>query len=164
MSILISFVIYFLIVPVMYLGIIVFDFMLILRAKKLYNRWQGLSGAFAGLLIALMFMLLDQSYEIIKVAPPTINLQQVWPYAVIAGVLGFTLMIFIDIFLQRGAVGFVILANVGVLLVSAYYLIIQSENRLPATIAIIGLLVGIIIYFILFPTRIFNTIRGKEIE
>ena len=162
MSTIVNFFVFFILVPLIYLAILFFDFMLIARTKTLINRWRNIAGVFVGFLISVIVIMLDQNYG--SVIPNLIGdeYETAWSSAVIFGVIGFLVLLGIDFLLRRGVAAFVIIFTVVGVFLSAYFLISLSSIRTATAVTTIGFLVGVILYFVLFPTRIFNTIRSSE--
>lgn len=161
----IQFVVFALIVPLIYIALIAFDVLLVIKASNLQNRYRGLGGFMLGLLITIVIILLDQAFGgLIKESPAPLELDTVWPIAVILTVIGFVVLLAIDLLLRRGVIPFIIAFTVCGMLISGYYLLTLTQLRTATAVGAIGFMIGIIIYFIMFPTRIFNQLRGRGNE
>jgi len=158
----IQFFVFFILVPAIYLAILAFDLLLIIRAKSLEQRWRSIAGVLVGFLITVIVVLLDQNVQ--PIIPRTVGdaFDTAWSSAVIAAVLGFLVLLGIDFLLRRGVISFIILFTVSGVLLSGYFLVNLTNIKTTTAVSTIGFLVGIILYFIFFPSRIFNAIRGKE--
>jgi hypothetical protein len=159
---LIQFLVFYVIVPVIYIAILAFDTILIIRASTLTNRWRGLAAILAGFLTSAVIILLDQVYGgLFSKMPPIESLEQVWPAAVIMVLVGFFLLLIIDLLLRKGVVPFVILFTVAGVMVSGYYLLTLTQLRTLMAVGAIGFVVGTLIYFMVFPNNIAGHIQGE---
>jgi hypothetical protein len=158
----IQFLVLFILVPLLYIGIILFDGLLIIRASTLTGRWRNLASIFAGFLISVIIILLDQNYSGILTKKISTFDSLLW-ISIIFALIGFLSLLMMDLLLKRGVVPFVILYNVVAVLVSAYFLI-SSPERTTSTIAFVSLMVGIILYLIIFPSRLANTVLGSHVS
>ena len=148
---------------IFYLVILLFDILLLRRSRTLVARWRSLAGMVAGFLISVIVILLDQFYgPIIHLTEQNNNITSVWPLSVIYALIGFVALLIIDFLLGRGFAPFIILITTIAVYVSAYFLITLSENRIPIIMGTIGFLIGLIIYFMMFPARIVNSLRANE--
>jgi hypothetical protein len=164
MSQIVNFFVFFMVVPVIYIGILLFDVMLIIRSRTLENRWRNMAGILVGFLVAVVFILLDQNFKPIISRSVNDDFEIAWSSAIIFGVVGFLVLLGIDFLLQRGVVAFVIIFTVAGVILSGYFLLSLSAIRTTTAVTTIGFLIGVILYFIFFPSRIFNTIRGQEAQ
>ncbi len=164
MSQIVNFFVFFIVVPIIYTVILLFDIVLIARSKTLENRWRNIAGVLVGFLVAVVFILLDQNFK--PIIPRSVNddFELAWSYAIIFGIVGFLVLLGIDLLLKRGVVAFVIIFTFAGVILSAYFLLSLSAIRTTTAVTTIGFLIGVILYFIVFPTRIFYTIRGTEMQ
>jgi len=164
MSLLIQTMVTYVIVPLLYVAIVAFDVLLIVRQQSLKRRLQAIAGAVAGFLGAMVILLLDVEFQGLinepSVAP---QLDQVWPWAIIVAFIGFGLLLIIDLLLKRG-VPFIIGFTIAGVFISGYYIFSLTLLRVTASVSAIGFLIGIIIYFIFFPTRIFDQIFSRSLD
>lgn len=164
MSQIVNFFVFFIIVPVIYIVILIFDVMLIIRSRTLENRWRNMAGVLVGFLIAVIIILLDQNFNPLISPSVSDDFDIAWSSAVIFGIVGFLVLLGIDFMLQRGVVAFVIVFTVAGVILSGYFLMSLSAIRTTTAVTTIGFLIGVILYFIIFPARIFNTVRGKDTQ
>ncbi len=161
MLLILQFLVYFLFIPVIYLAILVFDFFLITRATTLIQRWQSLAGILAGLLLSLMVIIIDQFYgPLIPRQPESYNINSIWQLIIITFIIGFIVMLLTEPLIRHGVGTFVILFNIMGLVTLTYFLATLTEIRPVVAIGTIGILLGVITYFMLFPVRIVDSIRN----
>lgn len=122
-----------------------------------------MAAVLVGFLVSIVVILLDQNFG--PVISNTINddFERAWASAVIFAIVGFLALLGIDLLLKRGT-AFVITFTVTGVFLSGYFLLNLTELRTTTAVTTIGFLIGIILYFIAFPSRIYYTIRGKDIE
>src|SRR6266498_1085281 len=159
---LVQFFVFYIVVPLIYLAILLFDYLLIAKARTLENRLRSLGGILTGFLMAVVVILLDLNYgPLVSLPPQSSELQEVWLSAAIFALIGFILLLMIDFLLRRGIVPFVIMFTITGTMLSVYFMVRLSAIRTMVAISTIGFLVGTITYFIIFPSRISSSIRGK---
>lgn len=160
-----SFFVFFILVPTIYIAIILFDLLLIARTRTVQQRLRSLAGVLVAFLVSVIVILLDQSFgPLIKISIPSNAFEISWSSAVIALFIGFMILLGLDFLVSRGIVPFVILFTIAGVLLSAYFLLSLSEIRTTTAITTMGFLVGVILYFMIFPTRIFNAVLAKGEE
>jgi hypothetical protein len=151
----------YILVPLFYLSILLFDFILIVRSRTLENRWRNLAGVMVGFLIGTVVTLLDQNFGLFMKSIENYTLESFWLGSVIFAVTGFLALTFIDFLLRRGVVSFVIVFTVAGIVISGYFLLFAANRLLISTITM-GFVVGSVLYFIIFPTRISNSLLREE--
>jgi len=67
-------------------------------------------------------------------------------------------LLIIDFFLRRGVIPFVVMFIVSGMIISAFYIFSLPQYRATFGVGGIGVLVGCLIYFLMFPTTISNSI------
>ena len=158
----IQFLVFWILVPAIYLAILAFDVLLIIKSRSLQQIWRNIGGVVIGILITVIVIMLNQTFGTILTEKIGNTYETAWTSAVIFGIIGFIVLLAIDFLLRRGIASFVIMFTVLGVLLSGYFLLTLSEIRTTTALATIGFLIGVILYFIIFPTRIFNAISGKE--
>jgi len=154
------------IVPVMYLIILLFAFLLIRGAPNIELRIRSLVGVLGGILFALAFVIVDVTatgFAEWSVDPTNVFI--VVPFGIVSAIIGFFILFAIDIFLRRGAAAFVVFFIVWVSLVSGYFLIRASELRSIISLSTITFLLGNVVYVLMnfsFVKRFFNLAGSVE--
>lgn len=154
------------IIPVMYLIILLFAFLLIRGTPTMELRIRSLVGVLGGILFALAFIIVDVTATGFAgwAADPT-NVFIVVPFGIASAIVGFFILFAIDVFLRRGAAAFVVFFIVWVSLVSAYFLIRASELRSIISLSTVTFLLGNVIYVLMnfsFVKRFFNLASSAE--
>lgn len=163
MFLILQFIVFAILIPIIYCFILMFDILLLMKSRTLVARWRSLAGMVAGFLISVTIILLDQFYgPLFNFSEQPNNINSVWPLSVIFTIIGFVILLIIDFLLGRGFAPFVILVTTVVVFVSSYYLITRSENRIAITMSTLGFVIGQIIYFMMFPSRIYQALRGNN--
>lgn len=139
--------VYYCVVPIMYLFILLFALLLIRRAPTIDLRIRSFVGVLGGMLLALAFIIVDitaTGFSELSVDPSNVFI--VVPFGIASAVLGFVVLLAIDIFLRKGAAAFVVFFIVWVSLVSAYFLIRASELRSIISLSTVTFLFGNVLY------------------
>ena len=116
-SILTSMVLYC-VVPVIYVILGLFIYLLVLRSPNLAMRIRNLGGVVGGILAALLMIILDVTTPIISGPIDTSNITS---YVVVGILVGFLLLYLTDLLLQRMTISFIVLFWVWGLTISAYF-------------------------------------------
>ncbi|MBW7943296.1 MAG: hypothetical protein H3C64_13150 [Candidatus Kuenenia stuttgartiensis] len=154
------------VVPLMYVIILVFAFLLIRRAPTMELRIRSLVGVLGGILLALAFVIVDVTatgFAESSVDPTNVFI--VVPFGIVSAIVGFFILFAIDIFLRRGAAAFVVFFIVWVSLVSAYFLIRASELRSIISLSTVTFLLGNVVYVLMnfsFVKRFFGLASSAE--
>lgn len=159
----IQFVVYFFILPIIYILMMLFDFNLVRRAESQTQRLRMLFGVVAGVLVAVIVMLLDQTTNLFRIStlPDPTKIDQVGPYVGIAFLVGLLLMLLIHLLLKAQQVlSFIVMFTILAMVVSLYFLLTMSDIRSIVAVSSLGFLVGIIIYFMLVPSIVPLLIAG----
>jgi hypothetical protein len=153
-------------VPLVYIFIILFVIFLV-RAAKDELRIRSYFGIFAGILGALAFLILDiTTTGLAELSIDPTNVLVVLPFGLIGSIIGFIILLMIDIFLRRGAISFVVLFIVWAGAVSAYFLIRATELKGIISISTVSFLFGNIVYIMAnfgIIRSVFN-LAGSETE
>jgi hypothetical protein len=160
----IRFIVYYFILPAIYLLILLFDFNLVRRGQSQTERIQMLLGVVAGILTSVVVIMLDLETDLFSVLidlPDPTSIAAIWPYVVIAFLLGVFLMLIIHLLLRvQKILSFVVMFNILGIIASGYFLVSLSNIRTIFAVSSLGFLVGIVIYFMLAPGVLPLLIRG----
>lgn len=142
--------VFFCVVPIMYLFILLFAFLIIRGAPTIELRVRTLVGVLGGVLFALAFIIVDLTATgFASLSVDTTNVFFVVPFGIFSAILGFFILLGIDVFLRRGAASFVVFFMVWVSVVSAYFLIRASELRSVISLSTVTFLLGNVIYVLM---------------
>lgn len=154
------------VIPVMYLIILLFAFLVIRGAPTIELRIRSFVGVLGGILFALAFVIVDVTATgFANWAIDPTNVLIVVPFGVVSAIVGFVVLFAIDIFLRRGAAAFVVFFMIWVSLVSAYFLIRASELRGVISLSTVTFLLGNVIYVLMnfsFVKRFFHLASSTE--
>ena len=161
----IQFVVYLIILPLVYIIILLFDINILRRARTGEERLQRLFGVGAGILSAIIVILLDQTTTLFSInsLPDASQIGEVWPFVGIAFLVGGVVMFVIHQILKtQQFLAFFVLLTVFAMISSIYFLLTISAIRSVVAVASLGFLRGIIIYTMLFPDIIHWLTNGSD--
>ena len=155
--------VYWFVLPVIFILILLFDLNLVRTSDSREQRFRMLLGVIGGFILAVIVMLLDQSTNIFRDWPlPDPNrIDQVWPFVVIAFLAGVLLLFVIHQLLRAQVVlSFIVMFTVIAIIVAVYFLLTISEIRSVVAVSALGFLAGLIIYLMLQPSLIPLLVAG----
>ena len=145
---------YWVIVPLLFMSILFFDFILMMGQENTQKRIQVIAGGTAGFIISSILIMLDNDFGGVfpELVDCTLNSGLSAMFFMLF--LGFFILFVVDLLLRRKVVPFIVMGNIAVINITIYLLISTNTNKSIIIIALISFFVGIIIYYMLFGERV----------
>ena len=158
-----SFLLSIVILPAVHLILIWFIVNLVRGSRGAQHRIQMMIGVFAGFLLCVIFVILDQTTDMfnqINSLPDPSRITQVLPFVAGAFVFGLALMFLTHaLFKTQSAQAAIVLFMTFLVATSAYFLLTISRIRSVAATSSIGFIAGVFIY-LMFATELVPPLLG----
>ena len=145
---------YWIILPLLFILILFFDFILLMGQENTQKRIQVMAGAIAGFLMSIVLIILDTDFE--GIFPPLVDttLDNSLGAMLFMLFLGFLSLFVVDLLLKKRVVPFLVMGNIMGIAMTIYQLTSTKINKSITIVAPVSFLIGIIVYYMLFGERV----------